>query len=577
MYHTNENQLTKFKRLGDLSLFKFIEYLPSMVLSNISALLMVTVNGLVVGNFLGNDALAAVTVFAPLILIVGAFSVMVSYGIGISLSTSIGSNEVTQIHQVKTASFWLIICCSVFAAIFQIPLFWILLKAYRLPDSIYALSWQYAFGAMLSTPLSMISTVGSNMLQISGKPKILTRLTVLEGFVNLILNLLFVGLLHTGIAGASLGTACANFIRAGATLICLLRYTDMICCRRCSYGFAEYISILKLGVPNAVSSLLNAFQDYLFMQILILVFGKNAGTIDAICTFSFSVLNGLTMGILDALRPIAGLLSGAGDRDGLKILMRQTAQFIAGIIGAITLANELFPGFLFTLHGIKDIPPGGIASFRIFSLYLLPYAFANFFLLFLVTRKDVEYTTKITVISNIFQPLVGLLIMKVCSAPWVYLSYSITAVLLLIPYMLRYRCLSEREKREAETCRDTVLYMSVKPHEAVEASRAIREFADEQRIHKKIAYRIALCMEEMVAYVEYVNKKNIAAQIIIRFKESGDATFAIMDNGKCIAYQMEEDREKGLSTNNYVLMQRLAKDVKYQYVLNMNYTILEFA
>ena len=127
MYHTNENQLTKFKRLGDLSLFKFIEYLPSMVLSNISALLMVTVNGLVVGNFLGNDALAAVTVFAPLILIVGAFSVMVSYGIGISLSTSIGSNEVTQIHQVKTASFWLIICCSVFAAIFQIPLFWILL------------------------------------------------------------------------------------------------------------------------------------------------------------------------------------------------------------------------------------------------------------------------------------------------------------------------------------------------------------------------------------------------------------------------------------------------------------------
>ncbi|MDT3844089.1 MAG: hypothetical protein LIV11_05900 [Bacillota bacterium] len=205
----------------------------------------------------------------------------------------------------------------------------------------------------------------------------------------------------------------------------------------------------------------------------------------------------------------------------MKILMRQTAQSIAGIIGAITLANELFPGFLFTLHGIKDIPPGGIASFRIFSLYLLPYAFANFFLLFLVTRKDVEYTTKITVISNIFQPLVGLLIMKACSAPWVYLSYSITAVLLLIPYMLRYRCLSEREKREAETCRDTVLYMSVKPHEAVEASRAIREFADEQRIHKKIAYRIALCMEEMVAYVEYVNKKILPPRSSSGSKKAG--------------------------------------------------------
>ena len=50
-----------------------------------------------------------------------------------------------------------------------------------------------------------------------------------------------------------------------------------------------------------------------------------------------------------------------------------------------------------------------------------------------------------------------------------------------------------------------------------------------------------------------------------------------MDNGKCISLQNEEEKEKGLSTDNYVLMQRLAKSVEYQYVQDMNYTILKFA
>ena len=38
----------------------------------------------------------------------------------------------------------------------------------------------------------------------------------------------------------------------------------------------------------------------------------------------------------------------------------------------------------------------------------------------------------------------------------------------------------------------------------------------------------------------------------------------------------EQEQQKGLSTDNFVLMQRLAKSIKYEYVLDMNYTILEF-
>lgn len=65
---------------------------------------------------------------------------------------------------------------SVLATIIQIPIVWILLKAYRLPDAIYEMTWKYAIGIMIATPMGMISTIGANMLQIAGKMKILAKL-----------------------------------------------------------------------------------------------------------------------------------------------------------------------------------------------------------------------------------------------------------------------------------------------------------------------------------------------------------------------------------------------------------------
>ena len=49
----------------------------------------------------------------------------------------------------------------------------------------------------------------------------------------------------------------------------------------------------------------------------------------------------------------------------------------------------------------------------------------------------------------------------------------------------------------------------------------------------------------------------------------------MLDDGRCIA--LDEDREtQELITDNYGLLRKLAKSVKYQYLLNMNYTEFEF-
>jgi hypothetical protein len=73
-----------------------------------------------------------------------------------------------------------------------------------------------------------------------------------------------------------------------------------------------------------------------------------------------------------------------------------------------------------------------------------------------------------------------------------------------------------------------ILYLSVKPSEAVEASRMIRHYADEFGCPLRISYRVSLCMEEMVAYAaDSEGNENIETQIVINLTPT-EAIFTML-------------------------------------------------
>lgn len=68
----------RFKRTGGLTRKKLIEYIPAMLITNFSTLLLISVDGLVVGNLVGGKALSAVNIFSPATLLIGVISAMIA-------------------------------------------------------------------------------------------------------------------------------------------------------------------------------------------------------------------------------------------------------------------------------------------------------------------------------------------------------------------------------------------------------------------------------------------------------------------------------------------------------------------
>ena len=561
----------RFQRTSELTSRKLLEYIPALLVTNLSVLLLMCEDGLVVGNLVGSDAFSSVNFFYPISIVIGLLSVLTASGISTCLSTRMGKNDRDGIMYAKSAALRMMILAALSVAVLQIPAAYLIIASYHLSPEMQRLTWQYAMGIMIAAPFGLISTVGVYEMQILGKMKVLATLTVFEGVVNLLLDLLFVGVFDLGVAGAGFGTAGANILRCTATVIYLARKTDVYRSKNKARAM-DYKEILSFGMPDAAHTLMLALQNYCMIRLILIVFGNSGGVIKGVGAFCFTLVNVFISSIQGSFRPLAGLTAGAGDKIGLRLLMRQCILLTTVVVGAMTLVIELFPTWFYTLHGVKAIPEGGILSLRFDVLYLVFRGYNTLLRAYFANRGDSMFSTRLTLMGNITLPVFAYLLMLECPAPYIWLSYLLTESLILALNLLRYRGWLRKDAEESDKASKT-LYLTVAPGDAAEASAEIQKYAGELGVRQRIANRIGLCMEEMVAYAVQLRKnRGVHTQITVSLSKD-EARFMMLDDGCCTALdEISEDSPPAI--NNYQFIKRIAASVEYQYVLNMNYTVI---
>lgn len=603
---------TRFKMGEGLTYLKVIEFLPSMIVTNLSTLLLITVDGLVVGNFVGSDALASVNIFYPATVLIGAVSVLIASGAATSLSVYMGQNDADGIRRTKSAVVRVMLAAAAAVAVLQIPIDSLIIKSYHLSPEMEAMTWKYATGVMISMPLGLISNVGVYQLQIIGKMKVLMRLSVMEGLVNLGLDLLLVGALHMGVAGAGFGTAGANLLRCSATVIYMLRNTDMYRSGGVKATFEDIRKVLALGVPEATNSALTAVQSYLMMQLLLSAFGADGGVIKGVCTFCCSLINVFFTGVNGSMRPLLGLMTGARDLAGLNKLMLQCYAIMQTFAGAVLALIMLKPEWFYHIHGVADIPDGGLLSLRLYSLCFLFTGVNSMLRIYFANRGDSKFATSMAVSSNVILPLTAFILIINLPAPFIWLAYLIDEALVFSAAQARYILQIKRDKVDADP-ETGILYLTVSPDDAAEAAEMMMDYADEIGCPPLLSYKVALCMEEMVAYAvkertgldignaggsgdklsdnadssefrEHIRNRmienmdvdidEVQIHIVIRLTPD-EAMFMMIDDGRRIAF-VENDESREAAANNYEFLKRIAKSVEYHYVLDLNYTVVRF-
>ena len=331
---------------GQLVLFS----LPLM-LGNVFQMLYNTVDSIIVGNFVSKQALAAIGSTTMITNMMVFFFNGFSIGAGVTIGQYFGARDMDNLHRaIETTMAATFLLSVVFSGV-GVALVRPLLLMMSTPEDVFADAAVYLRIYIGGISGLLIYNMGSGILRAVGDSTRPLYFLILTSILNILLDLFFVLVLKTGIAGAAIATILSQFLSGTLILVLLTRTKDIyrLNWKELRLDFPILRQIFAVGLPAAVQSVLTAFSN-IFVQSYINIFGSD-------CMAGWSSYNKLDQFIMLPMQSMAMAATtfvsqnvGAGndrraDRGTVSALLLTcgiTGVIIALLIGFAPSAVRLF-------------------------------------------------------------------------------------------------------------------------------------------------------------------------------------------------------------------------------------------
>ena len=186
---------------------QLIAFAVPLLLCNLFQQLYNTADSLIVGNFLGSEALAAVSSSSNLIhLLIGFFNGL-AMGAGVVIGRHYGAREIERVQKAIHTMLAGGLAVGVFLTFAGAALSPVLLRMMGTPDTVLPQSIRYFRTYFYGSLAFILYNACMGVLQAVGDSRHPLYYLIISSLVNVALDLLFVGLLHFGVASAAAATA----------------------------------------------------------------------------------------------------------------------------------------------------------------------------------------------------------------------------------------------------------------------------------------------------------------------------------------------------------------------------------
>lgn len=352
---------------------KILFFSIPMILGNLLQQMYNTVDSIIVGNYVGSNALAAVGSSTSIINLLIAFSMGASAGAGVVVSQFTGAGNKKgvrlSVHTAVAISIVLGIILTAAGIIFTPKI----LKMMRTPEEVMTQSVVYLRLYSAGLLFSVVYNMAAGILNAVGDSKRPLIYLGSASVLNIILDILLINVLKMGIAGAAIATNISQIVSCVLILMFLskvpenyrLRFREIKIYRRMAGR------IIKIGLPTAVQNTVISFSNVL-VQSSVNTFGAKAmagfGAYLKIDGFNILPIMSFSM----AVTTFTGQNYGAGKTDRLKkgmwVVIIMGVAYTA-VLGAVLLMfSDFFMG-IFTTD--KDVMYYGIQAMK----YFCPFYF----------------------------------------------------------------------------------------------------------------------------------------------------------------------------------------------------------
>jgi len=322
---------------------QLIAFAFPLLLGNLFQQLYNTADSLIVGNFLGSEALAAVSSSSNLIhLLIGFFNGL-AMGAGVVISRHYGARHIDRVQKAIHTLLAGGLVVGIFLTFVGVAVTPGLLRLMDTPASVLPQSISYFRTYFLGSMAFVFYNVCTGILQAVGDSRHPLYYLIISSVINVVLDLLFVGVFHFGVASAAAATAISQLASAA---LCLHRLMNSdpeyrVDLRKLSFDAPSLRAILQNGLPSGFANCIISFANVV-VQASINGFGAAAmagcGAHSRIEGFAFLPVTCFNM----ALTTFVGQNLGAMKVDRARRGIRIGVLCSAGIAEAIALLIFIF-------------------------------------------------------------------------------------------------------------------------------------------------------------------------------------------------------------------------------------------
>ena len=563
---------------------KFITYLIPSILMIFAMQFGSLVDGILVGNFIGNEALSASSLVLPVLYVVQIPGFALGIGGSIVVANLLGKRDAVGAKKVFSFSMIVGMGISIVFALLSFVISQPLAALFGEASLQY--SYPYIYMYLLTDPIITFALLIGSFMAVDNNPRLSSIFYIVSNVAKVGLEILFIKVFNMEMYGAALSTGAGYFVGLVVVIFYFISKKRLL-----SLTFNIKNSgakeIVKASSTTAINLLLTAVQ----MLIVNIFIGKLLSDLDLVLyglisnmVFLFDLLCG---GVLNIIPNLCGIFYGEKDYYSLKSVARKIYVINVGITILISLFILIFPSAYCALFGYSGEADLNYVN-KMLWVYLasfIPYEINKFSMNYYPTI-DKTITSMVTVFLR--ELIIVLPLTLVLLHTNGLLGYGIACAVneiatVIITYIFIFFYNKKKklngilmlEKFEAESF-DVSLDNEEKNASIV--SEQIIEFAKAHNIPNRESQIVGLAAEEMVDnIIVYGYKKKSRNYIDVNMKLIDDTLLLrIRDDGVPFdPTKYEFDENEDFSTSGIKLIKSLTDKVSYMRILNLNNTVFE--
>ncbi len=341
---------------------KMLRFALPLMLSSILQLLFNAADIIVVGNFAGDDSLAAVGATTTIIGLTTNLFIGLSVGVNVLTANYFGARQDKEIKETVHTAMSVSVLSGIFLTVIGMFFAPQILHLMKVPDDIIDLSVLYLRTYFSGMTAVMIYNFGSAILRAVGDTKRSLYFLTISGIINVVLNLIFVIVFEWDVFGVGLATVISQIVSAVLVVICLIKEKGPIHLnlREMRIDGAKFIRIVQIGLPAGLQGMLFSISNILIQSSVnsfgkIVIAGNSASA--NVEGFAFVAMNAFHQGAIS----FTGQNKGAGKYDRIGKILRTALgySFITAMI--FCLIYNLFSHQLIGLYtNSEDVISSGV-------------------------------------------------------------------------------------------------------------------------------------------------------------------------------------------------------------------------